>query len=320
MITFGILGTANIAYRFLRGANKCEQVRVEVVGSRSLAKAQAFVKAAPKLRGVGTYEEVWNDPSIDAIYLATPNFTHYDLIMRSLQAGKHVLCEKPLLLHAHEVKTCFAYAKAHGLLLMEGMKPAFLPTTLQAKAWIQQGEIGQLRLIRASYCHDHVSAFLSGWHSDINQGGGVLYDIGVYPMGFVHAILPLEPTDLKIQQRFLQKNCDCFDLLTCRYQEVLVELLCGCDTPMHNEALIYGSKGTIRIKDFWKSDTAILCNAQGEQVFTEAHEQSEFQYEIREFCKSIEQKQIESPLMGEEDSLRNARMIDEIIAKGAQYE
>lgn len=315
MITFGIIGTAEIAYRFIKGAKYCEGMRITVVGSRSLKRADQFVAQVPFLRAAGSYEEVLQDPGIDAVYIATPNFTHYDLVMRALQAGKHVMCEKPLMLHAEDVRKCFAYAKSCGLLLMEAMKPCFLPTTQKAKQWITEGRIGTLSYIRASYCHHDVQPFLSGWHQDRSLGGGILYDIGVYPIGFVHALLSESVSEISCVSRFLSSSCDCFNALTCRYGETIVQMLCACVTPMKNEAVIYGSEGSITIENFWKSERAFLHSTSGDEEFCELHNQSEFQYEIRYFCESIKKKEVEQPFMGEEMSLRNAALIDQVLRK-----
>lgn len=315
MITFGILGTAQIVHRFYRGAKRWDGVQIRALASRDFLRAQSFVRELPGVVAM-SYEELLQDPAIDAVYIATPNFTHEALIMRCLQAGKHVLCEKPLLLHETQVASCFGYAKAHHLLLMEAMKPAFLPTTRQAIDWIEKGAIGSVQYIQATYCHNNLQPFQNGWHQDVTQGGGVLYDIGVYPIGFVHSLLQEDAKITYVRQRTDQNTCDVFDLIYCRYGDIDVTYLCSCDTMMNNEAIICGSEGRITIKNFWKSDTAILTNAQGEQCFYEPHEQSEFVYEIRSFCEAITNGLVEHPWMNETQSRRIARVIDQIRKEG----
>lgn len=318
MIRFGIIGTSNIVHRFIRGVEKCGAVSVCGIASRDLSKAEAFVAQYPMIKAYASHDALFHEEQIDAIYIATPNDTHEDFAMRALSCGKHVMCEKPMMLHEDAVKRCFTYAKQQGLILMEAMKPAFLPTTLQAKKWIAEGTIGTLRYISAGYCHNEMTPFLEGWHHDRSLGGGILYDLGVYPIGFVHALLEQEAKDISLITRTLDNGCDIFCNISCRYLDVAVEMLCACDTMMENRALICGDRGYIEIKNFWKSESAVLHTAKGEVHFEEPHDQSEFQYQIRSFCDSIHQHQIENEIMSEEMSRRNAHLVDMIIRKGEQ--
>lgn len=318
MITFGVIGTANIVHRFLRGASKCKDVCVAGVASREYEKAKAFTAAYPQLTPYASYDALFEDKTIDAIYIATPNFTHEALVMQALAHGKHVLCEKPMMLQEASVMKCFAYAKQQGLLLMEAMKPAFLPTTLQAKAWITDGEIGTLTYISASYCHCELTPFLDGWHHEPFLGGGVLYDIGVYPIGFVHAVLEDELTLSNVASRSLENGCDIFHSIHCKSGNIVIDLLCGCDTRMNNRAILCGTKGMIEINDFWKSDAALLHKQEETTTFTEPHDQSEFQYQIQSFCDSILHHELENSIMSEAMSKRNARLVDQIRKKGDQ--
>ena len=222
-----------------------------------------------------------------------------------------------MVLCAADGEECFAYAKQRGLVLMEAMKPVFLPTTFMARQWIYEGKIGKLNYIQASYCHGEETWFHHGWHQDPKLGGGVLYDIGVYPIGFVHALLPQMPIHISCDTRYLENGCDSFHAIHARYEDVYVHMLCACDTPMENEALIIGTKGSIRIADFWKSERAVLHNEQGIHVFEEPHDRSEFRYEIESFCDAILAKAKSHGIVNEDVSLRNALLID-IIHKNAE--
>ena len=310
-IHFGIIGTGTITHRFIRGARKVENVNVYAVSSRSKEKAEAYCKAYPGMRAYGDYREMCKDPMVDAVYIATPNGTHFTYIMEALKHGLHVMCEKPMVLHEAEVAICFAKAKERGLLLMEAMKPCFLPTTRQAQAWIQEGRIGKLQAISAGYCYNHVDQFLSGWHADKTKGGGALYDVGVYPLAFVNHMVQSEPIDAQLQQRVLPSGVDGMSTLQLAYANgVLAQLRCAVDMAAENQAILYGSEGNIIIPEFWKSEKAVLIRDGQEEEFFEPHDQSEFKYQIQAFIEDIYTQRCEDEQMSEAATRRNARIID----------
>lgn len=320
-ITFGIVGTSSITHRFLRGVEKVAEVEACAIASRELKKAEAFCETYPFLTPFESYVAMLKEPSIQAVYIALPNYLHEKAILQALHAGKHVLCEKPMVLHQEEVHRCFALAKEKGLLLMEAMKPCFLPTTLKAKEWIQQGKIGKLCYLEAGYCARNPIPFQSGWHSFPSMGGGALYDIGVYPLAFVNSIC--KDAIIKVQgtARMLPTGADAMHLIQLQYENgVGAQLRCAIDMDADNKAVIYGEQGTITIANFWKSDTAILKNTEGTETFYEPHDASEFQYQIHAFVQAILLNASEAALMSEEESARNAQVIDQLMRKDDVYE
>lgn len=320
-ITFGIASTAEITHRFLRGAALVEEAEVIAIASSSKQKVEGYCERYPFLTPYGSYEAMLANPAIQAVYIAYPNNLHYEAIIRALQAGKHVLCEKPMVLQEAQVHTCFTLAKQKGLLLMEAMKPCFLPTTQKAKEWIQEGKIGRLRYLEAGYCAKNPLPFQSGWHSKLEQGGGALYDIGVYPLAFVNTICTFPICNIQGISRKGFAEIDTMHLIQLQYKDgVCAQIRCAIDMDADNKAVIYGDTGSITIPSFWKSDTAILENAQGKQIFYEPHDASEFQYQIQAFTQAILHKQVEVAIMSEEISARNARCIDQLMRKERHYE
>lgn len=309
MINFGIVGTANIAHRFIRGMQYVDNACVKMIASRSYEKAVAYVKDYPSIEAATSIEAMLGDENIDAIYIATPNHTHKYWIKEALNHGKHVLCEKPMVLHESDVHECFALAKQKGLLLMEAMKPCFLPTTQKAEEWLSK--IGKIKLIEANYCHDDVESFV-GWHNDLLCGGGAMYDIGVYPLAFVNHFVSSPIQSIQHVHRYLESGIDSMSCVLLQYEDgTLASIRCAIDMEEKNQAIIHGEKGTITIENFWKSDRADLISDEFDAIFGEPHNASEFQYQIASFVDSIGES--ENKIMNEKTSARNAYVLDEIF-------
>ena len=189
---FGILGAARIAASALIPAiKKASGAEVAGVASRDKAKAQAYAAENGIVKVYGSYEEMFADPEIEAVYNPLPNSEHAGWTVRALEAGKHVLVEKSFALNAAEAEQVAAAAKRAGRTVMEAFMYRFHPQIQQAQEIIKRGDIGELRLIRPSF-----SFFLSRpgdirWVARL--GGGALYDIGTYCVNVSRTFAGREP-------------------------------------------------------------------------------------------------------------------------------
>lgn len=179
MIQFGIMGAGNIARKFADAVRQVEGAQVAAVASKSLERAQAFAQEQHIPAGYGGYQEMLQRPDIDAVYIATTNNFHYENILQCLEHGKHVLCEKSMVLHTRQAEEVFALAREKGLFLMECMWVRFLPKIQKVKEWVETGRIGRLK------CAQGNLGFYAG--KDLTTraynpalGGGSMYDLGVY--------------------------------------------------------------------------------------------------------------------------------------------
>ncbi|WP_300676247.1 Gfo/Idh/MocA family oxidoreductase [Nocardioides sp.] len=195
VLRWGILATGKIAHQFAADLRLVPDARLEAVGSRSLASAEAFVTAydgrpdAPgRARGYGSYEALVADPDVDIVYVATPHSRHLDDARLALEAGKHVLCEKPLTLRTSDAETLVALARERGLFLMEAMWTACHPTIIDVAARVRAGEFGRPAHLHAELGfvvpEDPTSRLL-----DPRLGAGALLDMGIYPLTFAHLML-----------------------------------------------------------------------------------------------------------------------------------
>jgi predicted dehydrogenase len=185
--SWGILGPGGIAQAFAKDLALLQGHTIAAVGSRSLENAQKFV-ATFGGTAYGSYEELVADPSIDAIYVATPHPAHHDHVILALNAGKPVLCEKPFSVNAHEAQAMIDAAARNGVALMEAMWARFLPHYAKVREIVDSGVLGPILSIHA----DHGQRLADQGIARLIEpalAGGALLDLGIYPVSFAHMIL-----------------------------------------------------------------------------------------------------------------------------------
>ncbi len=185
-LRIGILGAARIAAKFVAGVAPSQAVQVLSVASRDPARAQAFAKAHGVPEVAASYAALLADAQIDAVYIPLTNDQHLPWCLRALAAGKHVLCEKPLALQAADVDTLQAAARAAGRVLMEGFPYRFQPQTLALLARVRGGELGALRHVSGEFGFPLTRT--DDYRLHAQQGGGALWDVGVYPLSLMRAL------------------------------------------------------------------------------------------------------------------------------------
>ncbi len=192
-MNIGILGAARIAAGSLIPAvHKSVNARVAGVAARDLARANEFAAEHNIPKTYGSYQEMLADPEIDAVYNPLPNNLHSSLSVEALQAGKHVLCEKPFAMNVAEATQILEVAKKNNLVAMEGFMYRFHPQIAQAQAWIAAGKIGELKLIRPSFGFFLDEDSNIRWVKEL--GGGALYDVGCYCVNISRTFAGREPT------------------------------------------------------------------------------------------------------------------------------
>ena len=208
-VRWGVLSTANFAReRFLPGFMQSEWVDVVAVASRSLEGAQAFAHDMGIPLAYGSYEELLAAEDIDAIYTPLPNHLHVDWSIKVLEAGKHVLCEKPLGLNAADAQRLVDAAAQHPhQLAMEAFMYRFHPQWVTAKNWTKAGKIGKLRTIQSFFSYYNVNP--DDIRNKVDIGGGAMLDIGCYCTSLARFIFESEPTRvLGIVERDPVSNVD----------------------------------------------------------------------------------------------------------------
>lgn len=206
-VRIGLLGTARIAkMALLSPARKNPRVEVVAVASRSEDKARRYAKANRIPRAYASYQALLDDPDIEVIYNPLPNGMHAEWSIRALQAGKHVLCEKPIAANAEEARSMQAAALQSGRQLVEAFHYRYHPLAARMKAIVTSGELGAIQHLEAKFC-----VFISG-QKDIRfayaTGGGALMDVGCYAVNVCRFLAGSEPEVKSASARLIQPQVD----------------------------------------------------------------------------------------------------------------
>ncbi len=192
-IRWGILSTANIGVKAVAPAIiASSNGQLVAVASRDEKRAADVYAFAPRVRIYSHYEQIIQDPEIDAIYNPLPNSLHAEWTIKALQAGKHVLCEKPMAVTAREAASMVEVAHAHDVLLMEAFMYRFHPQIVWALEQAHSGVVGPIRLVRASFSFD-LRAHPENIRMNAELAGGSLMDVGCYPVNLCRAVYGYPP-------------------------------------------------------------------------------------------------------------------------------
>ena len=245
VLRLGILGCARIARQFARDVAPSPQVRIDAVASRDAATAAGFASAHGIARHFGSYQSMLADPGIDAIYLPLPNSLHALWVVRAAEAGKHVLCEKPLSLGLAEAQSMFDAARRCGVLLLEAYPYWFQPATAAMVELLARGAIGTVRSVQASggfqILDSHGDARL-----DPDLGGGALFDSGCYPLSLIRLAMGSAPQRVHAHANWTARGVDMSLVATLLWDDGRrAQISCAMDGASHRRATIVGSAGTI---------------------------------------------------------------------------
>ena len=205
-LRIGILGAANIARYFIKDVRASRKVSVEAVASRNLERGKAFAAENGVPRVVPTYEALLADPAIDAIYNPLPNSLHAEWTIRATDAGKHVLCEKPIAGSATEARAMFEAARRNNVYVVEAYPYRAQPQTIKLRELLDAKAIGRLQLVYASFCFAMSNA--SNIRLDPALAGGSLMDAGSYPISLARMIAGERPVRVHAMARMAETGVD----------------------------------------------------------------------------------------------------------------
>ena len=198
-LKWGVLSTAGINRAIIPPIKKANRSELVAVASRELSKARAFAGKWHIPRAYGAYEALLADPDISAVYIPLPNALHCEWAIKAAQAGKHILCEKPLALSLADVDAMTRAADEHHVVLVEAFMYRMHPQAARLQALIAQGTLGAVKLIKAWF------SFTLKDERNIRlikeMGGGSLWDVGCYPVSFFQAIAGADPVEVMGWQR-----------------------------------------------------------------------------------------------------------------------
>lgn len=250
---WGIIGAGSIAGTFAKALQTSETGKLVSVGSRSQVKADEFIREYGGARGYGSYEEVLQDADVQAVYIALPHPMHAEWCVRAAEAGKHILCEKPLTLTAEEADEVFAAVRRNDVFLMEAFMYRCHPQTAKLVELIRAERIGKVGLIQATFSF-HSPYRAEGRLFAQGLGGGGILDVGCYTTSVARLLAgaangkPLcEPKNLT-SRKTMHHGVDIVSVAVAEFEgDILAQLSCGVGLKQENGVWIYGSEGMIEV-------------------------------------------------------------------------
>lgn len=310
-VSWGILSTARINRYVLAGAAESDRLDVIAVASRDAARAEAYARDHQLERAYGSYNALLDDPDVEAVYISLPNSLHVDWTLRALEAGKHVLCEKPLSRVADEVERAFDRAESSGLVLSEGFMFRHHPQTGRLAELVADGAVGPLRVVRAAF-----SFQLAEVHGPDDArfrpelGGGSLMDVGCYCVNAIR-LLAGEPRRVLAQQVDGPSGVDvCLAATLSCDRDVLAHFDCGFVLPYRAELEVVGDTGSLVLDDPWHIfRPGIELRRDGADAELIAVEPADsYRLELENFSAAV--RGAATPLLGRDDAVGQARVIE----------
>ena len=254
IVRWGLLSTANINKAVIGPIKESARSELRGVASRDLAKAQAYAADRDIPVAYGSYEDMLADPEIDAVYIALPNSLHCEWTIAAAEAGKHIMCEKPIAVTLDELDRMAAAAQANGVTLFEAFMYLHHPQTRTAIEIAGSGQLGTLQTV-----HTWFQFYLPPENSDnirLNPGlsGGSLWDVGVYPNSFAIAMSGGKaPTSVYASQIIGETGVDVAMRGQLQFaNDVAGQISCGFRTPFREGGWLVGDAGILYIPEPWK--------------------------------------------------------------------
>ncbi len=314
-LRLGLLSTASINRALLGGAGAAEDVEVVAVASRSPERAEAYAAEHGIGRAHGSYEALLEDPDVDAVYNPLPNSLHVPWSVRALEAGKHVLCEKPMSRHPDQVEAAFAAARQQSRHLEEAFMWRHHPQTHKLRELLDAGAVGRLRMVTASFSFP--LADVGDIRMQAGLDGGSLMDVGCYCVSGCRLVARAEPERVHAEQAIGGDDVDVTLAGTLRFpDDVIGQFHCGFAIGARHHLEAIGEEGSLFLADPWHGAApGIELRRDGGTERLELEPANPYTHELIDFARAARG---DAPtLLGEDDALAQARVIEALYASAA---
>jgi predicted dehydrogenase len=334
-IRWGILGPGRIAHTFCKDSKFSQSAELAAVASRNHDSAQSFANLYHIPQAYGSYEQLYRDPTIDAIYIATPHNFHFEQAKAALLAGKHVLVEKPITVNAEQCAELIALAQKQNRFLMEAMWTYFLPAIVQAKRWVTEGRIGKIVHVKADF--GYPTPYIPGDRMyEPELAGGCLHDLGIYTLALAQYFMEQQPLSAEYHQQRHHLGVEDDLVIEAKYADASATLACSFREKLPNAAFIMGERGCVVIPEFWRAEECFLLGFGEEHggfsgdvgevlacarmtgdvaEFIDKREGSGFEFQVEAASRSILSGEIENAVIPHATSLILQKQMDGIFAK-----
>ena len=317
-MNLGIISTADINRKVIPGAQASKKVDLVAVASRNLKRAEAYAREWKIERAYGSYGELLDDPGIDAVYISLPNTMHVDWSIAAVEAGKHVLCEKPLTRNPDDAKRAFDAADRAKRILMEAFMWRHNPQTKRLRELIDEGTIGEVRLVRSAFSYSLYDAGNIRLRTDVE--GGALMDVGCYCVSGSRLAAGAEPEQVYGSAWFGPSGTDWVFTGVMRFPgDVQATFDCGTALPNRDELEVVGSEGSLFLDDPWHATKPVIEHRteNGVEKIRIKHEDS-YRLQLENLSDAIDGEA--KPLLGRGDAMGQARALAALHASAESGE
>jgi xylose dehydrogenase (NAD/NADP) len=307
MMRLGIVSTAHINRLLIPGAHASPKIDLIAVASRDRGRADAYAREWEIERSYGSYEALLEDTDIDAVYISLPNTLHCEWSIRAVEAGKHVICEKPLSRHPEDVEQAFDAAERAGRLLTEAFMYRHNPQTRKLAELVRDGAIGELRVVRSAFSYSLYDTANIRLRADVE--GGSLMDVGCYCVSGSR-LLAGEPESVFGQASIGLSGTDWVFAGTMRFPgDVFAQFDCGTSLPDRDELEAIGTEGSLFLDDPWHCHTPLIEVRRDDGIERIVLDPVDsYRLELENLSDAI---QGEAPLLlGREDAVAQARALE----------
>lgn len=324
-LNWGLLGAGAIARAFAKGLSQSETGVAYAVGSRSQEKSDAFAKEHDVAKSYGSYEKLLADPDVQAIYVSTPHPLHAEWAIKVLNAGKHVLVEKPFALNQWQTQAVMEAAKLNKKLVMEAFMYRCHPQTARLVELIKEKVIGDVRFIRASFSFQTTFDPNSRLFANDLAGGGIM-DVGCYAASISRLVAGAainkkfdDPIEVKGSAKLGPTGVDHWAGATIKFASgIIAELFTGVEANGDNALYVFGSQGNLKVPNAFVANRSnvdigkIIITRSGEPWREEIVEAgcTSFAYEADAFAAGIALGEAPAPAQSIDDTLGNMRTLD----------
>ncbi len=310
-VKWGIIGTGRIAGEFASDFQFVDNAELVAVASRSQSSADEFATRFGLVKAYDSYEKLYADPEIDAIYVATPHNFHFENSKAALTAGKAVLCEKPITVNPQDFEELRAFAQEKDCYLMEGMWSYFHPAIQKAQQWVNEGRIGKLVQVKADFGYAVPFDAESRMYSP-KLAGGALLDMGIYPIAMAWLFMRKDPKELHVICHKASTGVDDDVNILFDYGDETANLATSFRSKLNNNLFVIGTEATIRIPFFWKASECFLYQGD-EQIdyFNDGRKSIGFNHELQAVSQDILDGKKQSDIMPHSNSAK----LQELMAK-----
>lgn len=324
-LRWGILSTGSIARTFARALPQSNSGTLYAVASRTSESAAAFASATGAQKSYGSYDELLADPDVDAVYIATPHPMHLEWLVKAADAGKHILCEKPLTLNSPDAARAVEAARRNGVCLLEAFMYRCHPQTAQIVELVSSGALGTIKAIEATF------SFQAGFNPDsrifnLDLGGGGILDVGCYVASFARLVAGAamgkpfaEPLELRALGIMGTTGADRYTVAVARFEgDILAQLQCGVSLNGGSSCRIIGENATLRVPSPFfcapvegRDETVLHLERGGqvEDIFV-PFDRPLYAFEADALAQMVATGEVPRPAMGPDDALGNMKLLD----------